>query len=148
MSITHTPCKMSTPNTVALIMDNNGRIAFDRYKNNIPRLINVRTSAKTPTAAAFIQNVYGLKVEAHPTEHAHQLSSSVHLEFYSLKLEPKPKSSLNEDNDNAASVQEELWWMTLKELKDQVEFADWGFPMKMKGIQGKIYKFETYLTSN
>jgi hypothetical protein len=110
-------------------MDPTGAICFERYMDDVPRLISCRLGAKVSTVAEYLDLRYKLQVTEHP-EFDFQVTPSVKVRFCSVV----DKSGMDK-----------LWPMTLNELKDKLEFKYWGFPMKCQGIQKEIYAFETYL---
>ena len=130
---THTMSNITT--VICLMNAADGTIAFDRYKNNMPRFINARVSVKAPTIKAFLKDKYNIDAEEYP-DHEWSPTPNLRIVFCSVGAD---------DAAGAAAMAENFWCMTIDTLKDTINFEQWGYPLKFKGIQGAMYRFQDYL---
>lgn len=127
---------MPTTTTVICLMNAaDGTIAFDRYKNDMPRLINARVSKAAPTLTMYMAQKYNMVITEYP-DFTWAPNPSVRVCFCSIDCD---------DTASAQIMQQNFWCMTIDNLKDDINFENWGYPLKMKGIQGNIYRFRDFL---
>ena len=114
---------MASPSIVLAIMDCEGTIAFERHMGDVPRLITVRGVIKS-----FLKRKFDFVVVEH-ADFDLQVGTSI-VRFCHLV--------------EGDIQQEGLMPMPMSDLLE-LPFAKWGYPLKCKGIQGAIWKYQTFL---